>query len=230
MSAPSAKRRLFTTPSSAKRQKTLTQEVSTLRRQVLSTKPELRQLQYQITVTPDSATGLLVDEPLLLPDQVSGDEIKLARITVGYNTKWFEGGVDPDLTGFPVSNWWILHSPKQGYQPGDGFVVKTNPGYYLCYPNKTTTRVWKRGHDPSIAQYGNNVGGTLSQSRAPQGGLVFLDKKFSIPMICGTDGENLSTVQKNQVYLTCNNLPTGASANAVPGINTLYVTIWFYDN
>jgi len=190
----------------SKRTRTLTSQVAKLRRQVNSTKPELKQLAYPITVTPLRTTPI----PLILPTNVAGEEIRVSRIHVA-------GQVGSGAVPFGM-----IYSPNQGYTEIEGLVNTTNANSVdniLAYPDQTKVRVWQRKFlDTAKVPLPNFQTGTP--------GVFFLEKKFSIPMIVGmaTSDAAAPTVKRNQIFLTTGQVPSGG--NPV----TIWVSLWYYDN
>lgn len=211
----STKRALFVTPPSRspKRAKTtaaLTKDVAQLKRQVNSNKPEVRQITYTVQIGTGTTPG-----PLLDPTNVAGDEIRLHRLMVAWQTSTGQQTLTDEV-------YWQLHSPQQGYDPADGFAeTNTNSvNSYLGYPDQTKQRIWVRGHDNlnSIGNPDSDPANNFYQL----GNIYVLDKKFSIPMKVGMEAPNEAapTVQHNQVYFSGSTAATGGLAR---------VTIWYTD-
>lgn len=185
----------------------LSRDVAKLKRQVNSNKPEVRQITYTVPIG-----GGAVPAPLILPDKVDGDEIKLHRITLGWSL--------PATRSVTDKVYWTVHSPKQGYSAEAGFAdADTNSlDSYLGHPDQTKQRVWLKSHDNV-----NSIGvadGLPANIFYQLGNIYMLDKKFSIPMKCGTDALDDTTILHNQVYF---------SGSPAGGVATARVTLWYTD-
>lgn len=211
-----AKRALFVSPSPRKRAKTtaqLTKDVTKLARQVNANKPEIRQQSYTITI-PASPTGAV---PLLDPNTIIGDEYRLHRIFVSLPEANAPNTTDAGL-------WGMLYSPNEGYTPTNCLPDETSvfSDLNLFYPvNRTKCRQWV------MRQYGllPNADGAAGTNRRNMP--LELDKKFSIPMKCGTAEASQAdpTTVHNQVYLS-----SSITNSSEAGTTTIYVTVWFTDN
>lgn len=206
----SVKRQLFpTTPRKAKRSKpSLTSEVAQLKRAVNSNKPEVKQKSYKIPLVPGTNTPISV----IRPSEVDGEEIRLHRVSV--NTL---GALDnTGETSQAISAWSILYSPKQGYTETDlpNAVAAHDVDNYLQHLDATKQRVWVRVR----SSLQNN-------SDDDRQALLEADKRFSIPMKCGTSGMT-DTVLHNQVYWIGSEVPESGETPT----RFLYITIWYTDN
>lgn len=211
----SAKRQLFTTPSSSKRAKTaaaLTNDVAKLTRQFNISRPEIRQKSYVVEVPPGPPTGTGVATPLLIPSFILGEEFRLHRIHVSHQ-----------VIGEKVNAWGLLYSPKQGFSQ-DSDLALPNTAYgqenYEFIQDQSKQRVWVRAQE----------GDPRKSQRVTTGGInrvnfFEMDKKFSIPMKCTTATPNQTdpTVTGNQVYYGGSHRFEGEGA-------PLRVTIWFTDS
>lgn len=170
---------------------TLTKQVAKLTRQVNANKPELRQFSY---VTPTSATTVT---GMIKPPPIEGQEFKLHGIVCRWTTL-AEDAQEAD--------WARLISPKQGYTISDYVVASGGLTERKQYdPDRTIMRTWATEYFND----GNNS--SFSRNRS-------IHKKFSIPMICGTDGDELNPdVVKNQIHMESAYAPN------------VYVTIYFTD-
>lgn len=187
-------------------------KLARLERKVASNTPELRQQSYIVTVAPGPGTQAAT--PLLAPTNIAGDEFKLHRIRVSHLVPASaEPGPDPQRP-----TWGQLYSPNVGYTADEGYPTTSRYGDegYMWDLDRTKQRVWTKKTEKQHDE---------QRELAATSTFFFdLDKRFGIPMICGTtdDDEENPTVVRNQIYYTGSNFSDS-------GIRDLYVTIWYTD-
>lgn len=150
---------------------TLTTRVNKLQRQVNMNKPELKQAFYGVGGGNTANRPI----PIILPDAIDGEEIKLHKVVLRTRT------LSP--TG---SKFMRLLSPKQGFTIQD-----TDPAVNareLYDVNRTQFREW------AVTRF-NRAGNTVI--REP----FEISKTWSIPMTCGTGGNGSLDIMRNQVYI-----------------------------
>lgn len=149
--------------------------------------------QISYTVTVDDGAAACLKPPAL-----AGEEFKLHGIVL----RWVSAGPDSD------QGWARLISPKGQYTMDD-YNSKGYNDRMFEDPDKTKYRNW-------AVKYFNTAGEAFSRQRSIQ-------KKFSIPMICGTDGDALNpTVIRNQMYVDMEDSEPGGNPKVL--IATMYFT------
>jgi len=208
-----AKRKLFSdSPRVVRKPSSLSRKVARLQRQVNSNKPEVRQLHYTITLTPARTTPV----PIILPEAVVGDEIKLHRVHVAWDSPSNAADSQEEIP------WGVLYSPNQGYSEIDclpqqqGSQIHASTDNYKWIFDSTRARTWLRKKQPLLYN-------PATPERRQD---VFeMDKRFTFPMICGTDPGDDTVITRNQIYLV-----TSAVSEAGGLTNTLYITLWYTDS
>lgn len=186
----------------------IAQKLARLERKVNSNKPEIKYVNYPISILPNETDPI----DILRNIEADGNEFKLHRVTIGWASP-----DDREATAVADLPWGVLYSPNQGYTEITSLPEQTpaqiHTGYrnYLYHFDKTQARVWKRMKDIMHAEVINSL----------VYGLHEIEKSWSIPMTCSIEED---TVVRNQLYMVGSIVP---EAGLVP--NTLYVTVWYSD-
>jgi len=175
----------------------LSNEVSSLRRTVNASKPELRQASYPLTIALNSTVPTPLIDPTLI--DAGTEEIRLHRVTVN----WIY-----TIGDYP---WGIIYAPRQGYQDNqipDG----ANPysvTNFLRHLDATKQRIFAR----------KNFGKEIATG-ADGDSILEMDKKFSIPMKVGMVNPGTKTVNHNQLFWIGGNWAADAP-------RVIEVTVWY---